>query len=361
MGRKRCFESLEERRLLADVGAALATPSPASPIVDSSPAQPAAAAATTTPDSAAATSNAAPDATPGNSFAPPDAAMQNSAESPNEYASGNGAASDAAATTSYAASDASGQNSYGQPADEYANARSYSSAATESTPYYTPAQSDGLASLAAIGEQTRASQTTSPLAPAALAAPATSGAAASGAAASGGAAPGGVVGSRPSDLVERWDLQAPLAIAQSAPALAGPSAELAVPIALLAPGGAELASAPTEGEITSFDAETNAELEPATPAFAGLIAGPLAANLDRIEREVDALFERLERWGAEWTNGAGPRRFGQALVAAAGAAAAWEYARARRREAEALRAPYDWRAPRELQLPRRLARRRSAT
>ena len=365
MGRKRCFESLEERRLLADAGGSLATPNPASMIGDSTPAQ-----------AAAAASPATPDATPGDSYA--GAATQNSsvatdaasssaatnaastaAESPNEYASSSSGStgSDSPATPSYAANDYTAPNSSGQSAGQYANARSYSSATNYSTPYYTPAQTAGLDSLvAALAEQARASQANSPLAPLAPVGPTTSGAASSG----GGGAPAGIVGSRPSDLVVRSEMAPPLAVGHPTPAFEQQAGELTVPIALLAPGSPELDYAPTEPEI-ALDEDRSDESDATTPEFAALVAGPLAANLDRIERGVDALFERLERLGAEWAHGAGPRRFGQALVAAAGAAAAWEYARARRREADAARTPYDWRAPRELQLPRRrLARRRSA-
>lgn len=342
MGRKRSFESLEERRLLADVGDALATAAPAPPMIDAASALPAAADVSAAPPTSSAASQ--------NPSSSADAA---STELPNEYASPSGsAASNSSATPNDAA-----PNSYGSYANEYAPSRIYSYGPNYSTPYYTLAQNAAIASLAAaLEEQALAAQTSAPIQQFAPVASVTSNSSPSG-----GSAAGGVVSSKPSDLVVRSESQPPLAVARPAPAFDQQSDELADPIALLSPGGQEFAFSQTETAMTALEDDSEAKPAPATPLFAGPLAGSIAANFERIERGVDALFERLERWGAEWASGAGPRRLGQALVAAAGAAAAWEYARARYREAEAGRMPYDWRAPRELHLPRRGPGRRRGT
>lgn len=351
MGCKRSFEPLEERRLLANVGAALASAAPARPMVDAASALPAAADISAMPapasdgstgDNSAAVS---PAAAPQNSSSSSDAT---STESPNEYASPSGNA---------ASNSSAAQNSYGTYANEYAPSRTYSYGPNYSAPYYTPAQTAAITSLAAaLEEQTLAAQTSSPIQQFAPVASVTSGSSPSG-----GAATGGSVSFKPSDLVVRSESQPPLAVARPAPAFDQQPDELAHPIALLSPRGHEIAFSQAEAATTASEDDSEAEPAPAAPQFAGPLAGPIAANLELIERGVDALFERLERWGAEWASGAGPRRLGQALVAAAGAAAAWEYARARYREADPGRMSYDWRAPRELHLPRRQPVRRRGT
>lgn len=361
MGRKRSFESLEERRLLADIGGALASAAPAPPMVDSASALPTAAdVSVASPSSSAAPSPASAGNTGDNSGATsPVAASQNpsssadaaSTESSNEYASPSGSA----AINSSATPNDAAPNSYGSYASEYAPSRTYSYGPNYSAPYYTPAQTAAITSLAAaLEEQALAGQASSPIQQFASVAAITSGSSPSG-----GAATGAGVSFKPSDLVVRSESQPPLAVARPVPAFEQQPDELAHPIALLSPGGHEITFSQAEAAMTALESE--AELAPATPLFAGPLAGPIAANLELIERGVDALFERLEGWGAEWASGAGPRRLGQALVAAAGAAAAWEYARARYREAEAGRIPYDWRAPRELHLPRRGPARRRET
>ena len=364
MGRKRSFESLEERRLLADVGDALASAAPAHPLIDAASVSPVATdVSAASPSSSAATPSPASDGSTGNNSADASsaAASQNpsssadaaSTESPNEYASPSGSpASNSSATPNDAA-----PNSYGSYANEYAPSRTYSYSPNYSAPYYTPAQTAAITSLAAaLEEQALAGQTSSPIqqfAPVASVA--------SNSSPSGGSAAGGVVSSKPSDLVVRSESQPPLAVARPAPAFDQQSDELAHPVALLSSRGHEIAFSQADAATIAWEDGSEAEPTPATPRFAGPLAGSIAANLELIERGVDALFERLESWSAEWASSAGPRRLGQALVAAAGAAAAWEYARARYREAEAGRMPYDWRAPRELHLSRRRPARRRGT
>jgi hypothetical protein len=342
MGRKRSFESLEERRLLANVGAALASAAPAPPMIDAASALPAAADVSATPPASSAASQ--------NPSSSADPALT---ESPNEYASPTGsAASNSSATPNDAA-----PNSYETYANEYSPSRTYSYGPNNSAPYYTPAQTAAITSLAAALEvQSLAGQTSSPVQQFAPVASVTSGASPSGEYAA-----SGVVSSKPSDLVVRSESQSPLSVARPAPAFDQQPDELANPITLLSPGGQESAFSQTETAMTALEDDSEAKPAPATPLFGGPLAGSIAANLELIERGVDALFERLEGWSVEWASGAGPRRLGQALVAAAGAAAAWEYARARYREAEAGRMPYDWRAPREPHLSRRRPARRRGT
>lgn len=364
MGRKRCFESLEERRLLADVGV-LASAAPASSIVGASTAAPAPSAPVsgggTLDNSPGSTGDGATAAAAQSANSPADAG---GTDSPSEYASpgsaSTGSPSAGSASTGNAASSANDPTGYATPnsdaayANEYSPSRTYAYASNDYAPYYSPAQTAALDSLvAALQESSQAARASSLVQQLNPVASATSAAASSGGSAAGGTSPGGSAAFKPSDLVVRSEWQLPLATARPALALEQQPDELAHPVALFSPGGEEPGSSRAEAERAAVAAGANAEPSPAAPQFAGPLAGSIVANLELLEHGVDALFERLERWGAEWTSGAGPRRLGQALIAAAGAAAAWEYARARYREADSNRGHYDWRAPRELHLPRR--------
>lgn len=360
MGRKRCFESLEERRLLADVGA-LADAAPAFSAADAAAAPPAPTDASTTPSSSPATPSApvsGANSAEGAAGSAPVAASQNASSSadaggtdlPGEYASTGSSASSAEAPMSYAT-----PNSDGAYASEYSPTRMYAYGPNSSAPDYSPAQTAALDSLvAALQESAQAARTSSLVQQLNPFASGTSASASSAGSTVDGALQGGSgVAFKPSDLVVRSESQPPLATARPALAFQQQPDALAHPIALLSPGGDEPSASQAGEESAAWKDAVSAETELAAPQFAGPLAGSIAANLELLEQGVDALFERLERWGAEWTSGAGPRRFGQALIVAAGAAAAWEYARARCREADSSRGPYDWRAPRELHLPRR--------
>lgn len=372
MGRKRCFESLEERRLLADVGV-LASAAPASSIVGASTAAPAPSASVSgggaLDNSPGSTGDGATAAAPQSANSPADAG---GTDSPSEYASpgsaSTGSPSAGSASTGNAASSANDPTGYATPnsdaayANEYSPSRTYAYASNDYAPYYSPAQTAALDSLvAALQESSQAARASSLVQQLNPVASATSAAASSGGSAAGGTSPGGSAAFKPSDLVVRSESQLPLATARPALALEQQPDELTHPVALFSPGGEEPGSSRAEAERAAVAAGANAEPSPAAPQFAGPLAGSIVANLELLEHGVDALFERLERWGAEWTSGAGPRRLGQALIAAAGAAAAWEYARARYREADSSRGPYDWRAPRELHLPRRRGPHRRGT
>lgn len=66
--------------------------------------------------------------------------------------------------------------------------------------------------------------------------------------------------------------------------------------------------------------------------LAGLMSGAASADVPGIEQAVDRLCERMERWGEEMFREAGEWRLSEAVVLAAGAAAAFEYVRAQFRE-----------------------------
>lgn len=322
MVRKRCFETLEDRRLLSGI-AGSATPAPASLVGDMAKAQPVSAEA-----SAAGTSSSATPTT---------------AESPNEYAASSGATA-SNATAEYAARNSS---------IDYPNGYDSNS---RLTPYYSPAQTAAIQSLAAaLGEQPQTARVMTPSEALALV-----GAVASASTfAAGGAPATGATRWNPSDLVVRSESSRPLAI--SVPSTPGPvegTQELAAPVALLAPDGDATPGTADEAAIAQLLQRAADAASAAAPQVAKLLTGPAGINLALVERGVDELFERLDRLGGELAESAGPRQFAHLLMAAAGAAAAWEYARARYREGEA-RQTADWRAPRELQLRRRwLVRRR---
>lgn len=69
--------------------------------------------------------------------------------------------------------------------------------------------------------------------------------------------------------------------------------------------------------------------------LADLVSGAASTDLPSIERAVDRLCERIERWGEEIFRDAGEWRLSEAVVLAAGAAAAFEYVRAQFRESGA--------------------------
>lgn len=351
MARKRCFEALEDRRLLADVAApSVSTQVPA--VADSSSAT-ASSYAQSDGDATDSYVASAPGAAPQNAAASGETGTTNmangsgaatSAEAPNEYASPNGSTAPATnATAEYAS-----PNSYSEyPAGYYSNTSSNSY-------YYTPAQTAAIQSVvASLGQLTQAAQARTPPEQLALVSAVAPGAAV--AAAAGSAAMAGASKWSPSDLVVRSDSQLPLAVSRPSPAAADQVEELADPITLLAPSG-ELSFAAREAAMEPPLAEETPTFP--APPLAGLLLGPNAAGLSLIERGVDELFERLDRLGSELAETVTPRQFAHALMVGAGAAAACEYARIRLREGEAGRIPKDWRATRELQLPRRWMRRR---
>ncbi|HEV7224732.1 MAG TPA: hypothetical protein VGN42_18620, partial [Pirellulales bacterium] len=262
------------------------------------------------------------------------------ADAPGEYASSSGAAADvSSAATEYASS-----NSNRRYSSDYASN-------TYSTPYYTAAQTAAIQSfVAALGEPSPGAQPkTQSDGPAPVNA-------ALGAAPAGGGTAGATRWS-PSDLVVRSEMQAPLAIAapSTSPQL-GADDELAAPIALIAPDGDGSPPSPDETAM-AWAFRFAPDAAPTPSQLAGLLAGPAAANLALIEQGVDALFERLDRLGGELAEKIGPRQCAHALLAAAGAAAAWEYARAWYRENEA-GSTVDGRGPSELRLRRRWSLRR---
>ncbi len=266
------------------------------------------------------------------------------ADAPNEYASANGNTAMAAnAGSDYASPNAKSQYLM----DYYSN--NYSTSY-----YYSPAQTAAIQSVvASLDLQGQAAQARTPAEQLALASAVAPAAAV--AATAGGAATAGASKWSPSDLVVRSESQLPLAVGRPSPAVADHAEELAAPIALLGPSG-ELRVALRE---TAMEPELALEA-PTLPTLplAGLLLGPNGAGLILIERGVDELFERLDRLGSELAESVTPRQFAHAVMVAAGAAAAWEYARIRLREGEAGRIPKDLRAPREPQLPRRWMRRR---
>ena len=365
MVRKRSFETLEDRRLLAGAAGAaasdLAAPLVGPPGPQSVPAEVSPAAA----NSPAATSPAESDGDSADNSVEntPSAATQNMA------ASGDPAAANAAGPSATAEAPDEYASSIGGPADrssaaaDYAstssNRRYYNDYASEaySTPYSTTsstsAQTTAIQSLAAaLGEQPPGVQLKAQgegpgsVNPALVAAPAS------------GAATAGAARWSPSDLVVRSEMQPPLAIAApSTPAQLGAADELAAPIALIAPAGDGLPQLPNE-PATAWAFRFASDAATVAPSqLAELLAGPAAANLALIEQGVDALFERLDRLGGELAEKIGPRQCAHALLVAAGAAAAWEYARAWYRENEA-RPTADGRGPSELRLRRRWSLRR---
>ena len=91
-----------------------------------------------------------------------------------------------------------------------------------------------------------------------------------------------------------------------------------------------------------------------------LMVGHAGMNLAALEQGVDDVFDRLDRLGDELADGAGATRLAQWLVLAGGACAAFEYARARYREGGPWQVASGWPIPYEPRLRRRWFGRKDA-
>ncbi|HVX15012.1 MAG TPA: hypothetical protein VHC22_27725 [Pirellulales bacterium] len=362
--RKRRFESLEERRLLA---ALVGAPSPVASS-DATPAQIA-------PPSAAAVSASAPSANTAaasssdrteqvdsgpNGDATDDDAEYATPQSP--LSAGNQAASSVGGvaypspgdTNSYDAS--SGYNDY--TSNEYANPY-YSDATKSPTSSHAGTQpttaNPNLLAVAALSENSSGGSQTSLGAQASL--PGITG--------SGGASAGAV------PVVSPPAVRSPSPIDQDlAPAVAssgaadgeegvGTQSDLAAPVVLAGAQSDWRWLTARAAAVEEFVAQAR-ELAPTMASVAGEpLTGAAAAHF-AVDQRLDDVFDQLGRLGDRLIDGAGAIRFAQWLVVAGGACAAFEYARARYREGGTWQVTSFWPVPYEPRLPRRWFGRRRA-
>lgn len=347
--RKRRFETLEDRRLLSVLAGAPASPSS----VPSSAAEIAPSAPPVAMSSADSTSN---DST--------SSSESDSTDNPAEYANA-APATTGAATNNAPSASASPSYSYAAPAydNSYASNDNYASNYATSTPYYTksPASTSPsnpstsvqttstvptLQSVSNLSQSTTTDASFAVLLPNAGQAPA--------------AASSPPAARSPSNESLRVELEAPASIAE--------------PVALPTTDGAETLMAPVaqSDSLSGWDrlsartaaaAEWFARAEPLLPAAeAGarsLLVGSAGAPFATLEDGIDAVFERFDRLG-DLADHAQVSRIGQWLILAGGACAAFEYARARYREAGAWQATNAWPILCEPRLRRRWFGRRKA-
>lgn len=348
--RKRRFEALEDRRLLT-VGAPLVSSVPAAVSTDNpSPSSTADAAAPSTADNSG-TAESDGDSSDNYDESSPTAAIPSAAAQSSTSASDVGSAPSTYAPSTYYRSTTDGQDAY----NEYANGSYYS--AKISPVLYAPTQPTTVTPVlqAAVPDPANAQVKASPadtfnfnLAAA--------GAGPSGAGL-GAAAPTSppVVRTPVSDLA-RGGLESTDALSDPiASGAIGTNAALAAPIALASTAGdwIPLPSYAADEPVSADADKVASVVDNRTPA---LLIGPMGVNLAALEAGIDAVFDRLERLGEDFTSSPGAVRFSQWLVVATGACAAFEYARARYREGGPWQAPAPWPIPLEPRLRRRWLR-----
>lgn len=344
--RKRRFESLEDRRLLA------AWASPSTPVGSAADVAPVSAG-----DANPAASTAAPSASGANGNTDGGSAAQTSSyDNYSEYAP---AASSQADSSSNGYSYASPSSSYNvassndsTSASEYAASNEYTnnyndssktSPTAHATNVSTPLTLTAPASTSGAADVQINSSSAGPFA--LLAPPAGQGPSAATsppAARTASAALVAIEGE--SAVVSGEPVASPSSLSES---------ELAPPIAL---ASYEKALKPVEVSQPTGE-EFVAQSERARPSVEFGSRGPIAElsgiNLAAIERGIDEVFDRIERLGDDWAGEVGATRFAEWLVIAGGACAAFEYVRARFREVGPWQAVGGWPILREPRLRRR--------
>lgn len=346
--RTRFFESLEERRLLT--GSAASTP--------------AAAAATSqlvgdrTVD-AALVGPAAATASGGQAASATDSDTADGADSPNEYLSANASQMTGAplsTATDSAASLAAIDNVYLDP-EASGTSPFYSGSSYAPTKTYTTTSTDPVpispATLAAMAPPIQ------PLPAKALASEAQPLAASSPAAANvPNVARSGLGGLD----VSPDEIIAPAGMAGSSADLPPPGTTAPVAMLPSALAAAFNAAGNSTSAVPNGEAAASAWGGALDASFtqsrwlAGLVSGTASADLPSIERAVDHLCERIERWGEDLFRDAGEWRLSESLVLAVGAAAALEYVRAQFRESGSGPFPQSTREPRQPRLRKSFGR-----
>lgn len=322
--RKRRFEALEDRRLLAAwVGSSTPTTATNTSSAETAPVN----AASTTPSRSTSTSAADQSGSQSDG---------STSDNYTEYGSAaSNASSDAASYSSNYASSAYGND----PSNEYTATDSSKTPASSHTPAQPtvtsslqPVVSDPTSTLVKASSVDAPTFSTSALIPAPSAAVSPPVARSSG------------------DLVG-MDEESAATPADALTANAAAEADVVAPIALASPAvefNRISVAAATDGESPRAD-----QVAPVIDFGAGEpITGWSPINFNAIEKGVDDVFDRLERLGNE-LEGVGATRFAEWLVIAGGACAAFEYARARYREGGPWQARIGWPIPCEPRLRRR--------